>query len=599
MQHTPDPAPVTPTSATRRSVLRGSGAAALGISTLALPLTAAASSAFGETPLVAAGSMGTPAELNASAGDTVVSLSWTSVSGAVAYQVQYRAVGSSTWLVDRLTDQTSLIVSGLTNGTAYEFRVIASDGTPSNVGDPTPAQSATPTLSAPGTPVGVSAAPGISGTLEVTWSAATTGGAVATYSLRYGTDGETWTTITGITDTDRTLTGLVNGTAYQVQVQAVNDAGTSNWTSSATSTPIASATTTVAAVEPQPPVTGVVTSPTSVNISTDKGAPVNETRVYTYATSTDGATYTAETTATLTAEASSIILTGLTGPEHYVRVKKYESDGTTLVGTSTVTLVRRSPTYTAGQVYTLTNATGDVRIGTLTATVIGGSGGRGGPDGNRVGGQPSQPGEVVATVALSSGATLTLAAGSGGAAGAFGGNGGSGGTNAFTGYAGGNGAADGPYGASGTGGGGGAASVVKVGATTVIAAGGAGGGGGAESTAGDGAAGSSSSTGGSGSTNGANGFVFTGNRDDAGGGGGGGGGAAGGSGGDQSRTGTGSCGVFCTIYYYRSTPSNRGTNSVDASIATSTTNGFASGRANSVSGTVALDYLEVTSLVLA
>jgi hypothetical protein len=41
------------------------------------------------------------------------------------------------------------------------------------------------------------------------------------------------------------------------------------------------------------------------------------------------------------------------------------------------------------------------------------------------------------------------------------------------------------------------------------------------------------------------------------------------------------------------------TTTVIISIATATTNGFASGRANSVSGTVALDYLEVTSLVLA
>jgi hypothetical protein len=598
MKHTPTPE--TPSSTTRRSVLRGSGAAALGISALALPLTAAASSAFGETPLVAAGSMGTPSELTASAGDTVVSLSWTSVSGAVAYQVQYRVLGSSNWLVDRLTDQTSLIVSGLTNGNTYEFRVIASDGTPSNVGDPTAAQSATPTLSAPGMPVGVSAAPGISGTLEVTWSAATTGGTVETYSLRYGTDGETWTTITGITDTNRTLTGLLNGTAYQVQVQAVNTAGDSDWTSSATSTPIASATTTVAEVEPQPPVTGVFTSPTSVSIQTDFNAAGNQTRVYTYATSTDGTTYSTETTATLAPESSGISVTGLTGPEHYVRVKKYESDGTTVVGTSTVTLERRSPTYTAGQVYTLTNATGSVRISTLRATVIGGSGGRGGPDGGRVGGQPSQPGEVEAIVSFGSGATITLAAGSGGAAGAFGGNGGAGGSNAFTGYAGGNGAADGPRGASGTGGGGGAASIVKVGTTTVIVAGGGGGGGGAEATAGDGADGSSTSAGGSGSTNGADGFVNVGSTDDAGGGGGGGGGADGGSRGGQLRTGTGSCGVFCTIYYYRSTPSNRGTNSVQSSIAFLTLkNDFASDRGDSVSGTVALDYLEVTSLVLA
>lgn len=91
--------------------------------------------------------------------------------------------------------------------------------------------------------------------------------------------------------------------------------------------------------------------------------------------------------------------------------------------------------------------------------------------------------------------------------------------------------------------------------------------------------------------------MFGGSNDDAGGGGGGGGGAQGGNGGGQSRTGEGSCGVFCTIYYYRSTESRSGTGAVDGTIATAVSNAFASGRANSTSGAITLEYLDVSDII--
>jgi hypothetical protein len=596
MEHAPDTALGSSPVTSRRQAIRTGSAAALGVSVLVLPGAAVAGSGeFGLTPLSPAGTMGTSESVTATALDSAVRLDWVAVAGANVYQVQYREFGSQTWLVDRLTEQLTLTVRSLTNDQSYEFRIIASDGTTNNVGQPTTAVSAIPLLSAPGTPVGVSVSPGDPGELVVTWSTADTGGVPASYSVRHSTDGSNWTQVDGITALTATISGLVNGTEYQVQVLATNAAGTSDWSSSVTGTPIAEVSTTIADRDPQPPVVAAVTAPTYVDIVTDKDVAENENLVYEYSLD-DEATW---TSASVTAAAPTFRITGLTGSTTTILVRK--RSGATVTGRSRVTLVRRTPTYTAGQVYTLTNASGDTRIGRIDATVIGGSGGVGGPDSSRTGGQPSQPGRVDASLVLAAGASIELAAGSGGAAGRNGGLGGAGGTNAYGGYAGGTGAEDGPRGASGTGGGGGAASVVVMrlspSATpfAALVAGGAGGGGGAEATAGDGADGSSVDTGGQSGTNGANGFVRTGSTDDAGGGGGGGGGANGGNRGGQLQNGTGSCGVFCTIYYYRSTPSRRGTDRIDASVATGTS-GFASGRAASVSGSIALDYLEVTEL---
>lgn len=596
---------------TRRTALRHGVTVSLGVSSLILPAASAAASEFGTSPLSASGT-GYPAPdgLAATPGDTTVTVSWNAVggvSGTPLYQVQYRT-GSGDWSVHPLTSATTATVTALANGTEYDFRVIATDGTPENVSDPSAEVAATPVLAAPGVPAGLSVAPGSTGALVVTWSAGA-GSEPTSYDVRYGEDGtdpSTWTSVPDVTDTTATISGLTNGTAYAVQVRASNTAGDSEWTDSVTGTPVGSLETTVAAPEPEPPVVAVLTAPTSALITTDKdenveGTLVNAALVYEY--STDAANW---TDAGVTTAAPAFTVADVAGATT-VTVRKRTSGGS-VVGTSRVTLTPRSASYSAGQVYTVTNAGAGsaARIGTMTATVIGGSGGVGGNDSTRLGGAPSQPGQVVATLTLTAGAVVTVAAGSGGAAGASNvsnsaGSGGLGGTNAFTGYAGGRGAAAGRYGASGQGGGGGAASVVKVGGQVVVVAGGAGGGGGAEFNEGAGANGEPSLTGGFSGTTGQDGLVFTGQYDDAGGGGGGGGGAVGGSRGGQ----TGGCRVNCgyfdgqDLYRYRSTPSRRGTSTVDGTIATvasGTTSDFASGRADSASGVITLSYLEATEI---
>jgi YVTN family beta-propeller protein len=75
---------------------------------------------------------GSPSALTATAADAAVALSWTAPSSdggstVTDYIVQYKASASSAWgtFIDGVSTATSARVTGLTNGTAYDFRVSA------------------------------------------------------------------------------------------------------------------------------------------------------------------------------------------------------------------------------------------------------------------------------------------------------------------------------------------------------------------------------------------------------------------------------------------------------------------------------------------
>lgn len=59
------------------------------------------------------------------AGATSQALTWTAVSGATSYKVEYRQQGAGTWSTGPTATNTSATVSGLTASTAYEYRVAA------------------------------------------------------------------------------------------------------------------------------------------------------------------------------------------------------------------------------------------------------------------------------------------------------------------------------------------------------------------------------------------------------------------------------------------------------------------------------------------
>lgn len=578
----------------RRALIAGGSAAGLGIAALVLPSASAAASVDGL--LVPDGTFTTPTGFDGTAGDTTVTLQWDQVTGADGYQVQYRAGSSDPFalFVDVPGEaSTGVTVSGLTNGTSYDFRVVAYQG--AAVSSPTSIITRTPALTAPGVPVDIAASPSESQQVAVTWFQPATGGAVALYRVEYRVSPSgSWQA--GGTTAERSLTisGLTNDTAYDVQVRAENAAGDSDYSSAVTVTPLASTAETVTAPEPQPPVVGIVTHPTSIVVVTDRLEPANAGFTYSWKVrNADDSTYQTITFATGDA---TFTLTGVpTSGEYTVR----KTDGTT-TNLSSFSYVRRQRSHSPGALYQLNNPTsGSTYVGTVQVYVRGGAGGSGGLDDGflqttRSGGAPSKPGEVEAVVPFAIGEQLRFAVGSGGGNGRDNwtdGGGGVGGTNVLTAYNGGRGGNAGPSGDSGAGGGGGAASVVLRGTSlatsspVVIAGGAAGGGGGNVSTDRNGAPGLTTPGGHTGTT----GQQGAERGDDSAGGGGGGGGAVAGLGGQLETYG----GKGRTTL---STAARPGTNLV-ASGVTASVDGLVLNAAPTASGWIQVTYLEPSTIV--
>ncbi len=197
------------------------------------------------TPVAAATAPSAPSAPTLTAGDGELAARWSAPSddGGAAiddYDVRYRPSGGN-WLelpdTSRSTSTTATI-TGLTNGTAYEVQVRAGN----SAGDGPWSASAT------GTPVAAASAPSQpsrptltagDGQLDVSWNApASNGAAITDYDVRYRRSGGSWTELSGeFLNLRATITGLTNGTAYDVQVRAANSVGEGPWSPSATGTP--------------------------------------------------------------------------------------------------------------------------------------------------------------------------------------------------------------------------------------------------------------------------------------------------------------------------------------------------------------------------
>jgi GH18 family chitinase/fibronectin type 3 domain-containing protein len=156
--------------------------------------------------------------LRALPGNRAVLLKWYPSSGATSYRVY---TGSGTLLASNLT-VTSYTRSQLLNGQTYSFYVVAVN-----------AGGSTKSAVVSATPANVPAAPGLSasassGQVKLTW---TTVAGTSSYTLFAGTSsGHETQSVSGLTTTSRTVSGLTNGTTYYFYVDAVNLNG-SSWPS--------------------------------------------------------------------------------------------------------------------------------------------------------------------------------------------------------------------------------------------------------------------------------------------------------------------------------------------------------------------------------
>ena len=177
----------------------------------------------------------TPVSLSGVPGDSQVALTWAAAAtGGVPTDadLQYRQGNSGAWTDVTIGLVFAHTVTGLTNGSSYQFRVRHSNaGGTSGWTSPLAVTPALP--QPPPVPSGVTVVAG-DARLVVSWQAAAR---ADSYDVRLNTAGTWATAATDVTALTYSLTGLTNGTTYGVAVRAVNTGGTSAWSATINRTP--------------------------------------------------------------------------------------------------------------------------------------------------------------------------------------------------------------------------------------------------------------------------------------------------------------------------------------------------------------------------
>ena len=159
-------------------------------------------------------------------GNAQLVVTWTAVDNATGYTVQWMSSGQGYNIGDRQATVTSgsttrYTIPGLTNGTEYTVRVIATR-TGATDGPPSAEVTGTP-FTTPGAPQHLSGVPGDE-QVTLTWDAPSSDGGSAILRYEYAID-DSGTWIDAGLDLEETVPGLTNGQQYAFEVRAVNSAG--------------------------------------------------------------------------------------------------------------------------------------------------------------------------------------------------------------------------------------------------------------------------------------------------------------------------------------------------------------------------------------
>lgn len=176
---------------------------------------------------------GAPTAVTSSEGSSSnINVSWTAPasnggSALTSYNI-YVYNATNTTLVEEITGlsaaSTTASITGLTIGTSYDFTVSAVNA--NGEGVQSAPSNATTLLADPNAPTGVSAVAG-NGQATVSWTAPSSNGgsAITSYDVYVYSGATLVATVTGVSGSPATITGLTNGTSYAFAVSAVNAYG--------------------------------------------------------------------------------------------------------------------------------------------------------------------------------------------------------------------------------------------------------------------------------------------------------------------------------------------------------------------------------------
>ncbi len=188
--------------------------------------------------ITAGSACGTPTGLSASSiTNTSATVSWSSVSGALSYDVDYKAVSSGTW-TNAATGTTSLSINltGLTEGTTYDYRVRAN----CSGGSSGYAQAQFTTTAPCNAPTGLASSSITASSATVSWTAVS---GASNYTVEYkAASSGTWiTAAAATTSTSVNLSGLTASTLYDWRVRTNCTSGSSAYSQAQFTTSVASA----------------------------------------------------------------------------------------------------------------------------------------------------------------------------------------------------------------------------------------------------------------------------------------------------------------------------------------------------------------------
>jgi titin len=344
-----------------------------------------------------------PSSLVATPGNTQVSVAFTqgSTGGSPITNYEYSIDGGVTFIACSPPVTTSpVVITGLTNGTTYSIKLKAVNAI--GTSGASAAVSATP-ATVPDAPTLVSASNG-NARATINFTQGSDGGSPI-LNYYYSTDnGASFSACSPIVTTSPVIiTGLTNGTTYQIRLKALNIIGLSDVSDDISVTPLG---------PPDAP-TSLVATPGNAQASIaftqgfDGGSPITN---YYYSTDNGATFYTLSPPDT----ASPVVITGLTnGTTYQIKLKAVNIAGES-AASDAVSATPIGPTiltYSIVRSYTWTAPTGITSIDYL---VVGGGGGSGG--GYDTGGGGGGGGGMVlsGTLSVTPGTVYDIVVGDGG-----------------------------------------------------------------------------------------------------------------------------------------------------------------------------------------